>query len=199
MFETVPKLRDECQALRGRQTNDLIRSEQFHASSLRERGRGGKASERPSGESGQPRLVSVALQRSLRHLRLVAPDFDIILLTPGPRQIVGRLHSQPVVRVRPSSLFQPDCHFRRYPGSAVDDAGQGVAGYAQDFGPFGHARPKGSRQASLVERPGCGGFFMGMLSFLSSGSPSNQRRTRPRRQSGKQSASCNFKSGARCW
>src|SRR5947208_12384198 len=32
VFETVPKLRDEGQPLRGRQTNDLIGSEQFHAS-----------------------------------------------------------------------------------------------------------------------------------------------------------------------
>ncbi len=29
-------------------------------------------------------------------------------------QIVGRLRPQPVARVRPSCLFQTDCHFRRY-------------------------------------------------------------------------------------
>jgi hypothetical protein len=31
MFETIPKLRDERQAFRGRQMNDFIRSEHFHA------------------------------------------------------------------------------------------------------------------------------------------------------------------------
>ena len=31
MFQTVPKLRDQRQTFRGRQTNDLISSEQFHA------------------------------------------------------------------------------------------------------------------------------------------------------------------------
>jgi|GEM_PF-3448028 len=30
VFETIPKLRDERQTLRRRQTNDLVRSEQFH-------------------------------------------------------------------------------------------------------------------------------------------------------------------------
>jgi len=42
MFETVPKLRDERQALRGRQSNDLIGSERFHAFQPAKKGTGGQ-------------------------------------------------------------------------------------------------------------------------------------------------------------
>jgi hypothetical protein len=39
-----------------------------------------------------------------------------------------------------------------------------------------------------MEWPGCGGFFIGIAQFLSSGSPPNRRRTRHRHPGGKQSA-----------
>jgi hypothetical protein len=45
MFETIPKLRDERQTFRGRQTNDLIKSEQFHAFQPTKNRSGGQASE----------------------------------------------------------------------------------------------------------------------------------------------------------
>jgi hypothetical protein len=41
MFETVPKLRDERQTFRERQTNDLVRVSNSMLSSLRKRGPGG--------------------------------------------------------------------------------------------------------------------------------------------------------------
>jgi hypothetical protein len=63
-----------------------------------------------------------ALLKLQREFRLVAPDLYIVLMTPGLRQIVGRLDLQPVVRVRPSSFFQTYGHLGRYSGLAVDDA-----------------------------------------------------------------------------
>ena len=83
---------------------------------------------------------SMPPQQLQRKFRLVAPDLDIVLMTPGLRQIIGCLQPQPVVRVRPSGLLQPDRHFGRYPGLAVDDVGQRMACDAQDFRPVGHAQ-----------------------------------------------------------
>lgn len=52
MFETVPKLRDERQPFRGRQTNYLVRSEQFHASQRTENTGGRQGFRKCSRRSG---------------------------------------------------------------------------------------------------------------------------------------------------
>ena len=40
-----------------------------------------------------------------------------------------------------------------------------MAGYAQHFGPIGHAQAQGVKTASLIDWQGCVGFFMGHAQF----------------------------------
>ena len=58
-----------------------------------------------------------------------------------------------MIGVGPSSLLHADRHSRGDSGLAVDHARERVAGDAQDLRAFGYIE---------TERPGYGGFFMGM-------------------------------------
>ena len=54
MSETIPKLRDQRQTFRVRQTSDLVRSEQFHAFQINEKeDRGTRLNETRSASAGR--------------------------------------------------------------------------------------------------------------------------------------------------
>jgi hypothetical protein len=76
---------------------------------------------------------------------------DPVLMLAGLREIVGRLQAQPVIGVRPACFIQPNGHFRRYAGLAAQDTRESMAGTPSAFAPSVTVRPRGSRQASLME------------------------------------------------
>src|SRR4051812_50223665 len=67
-------------------------------------------------------------------------------------KIVSGLHPQPVVRIRPAGLLQPDRHFRRDPGLTVNDTRQRMAGHAQDSSSIGHTQAQ-LIKASVLDGP----------------------------------------------
>ena len=90
----------------------------------------------------------------------------LAFMLSGLHEIISSLHAQPGTVTAAESLFESDGHVRRNPCLAIDDTGQDMTRYSKCCRPFRNRQFQGSRQASLMERPGCGGFFIGMVTTL---------------------------------
>ncbi|SPF56143.1 hypothetical protein SBA4_790011 [Candidatus Sulfopaludibacter sp. SbA4] len=96
-----------------------------------------------------------------RRMMFVALHPNLVLVLAGLREIVGRLQAQPVAGVRPAGFLQPDGHFGRYAGTAVQDAREGVAGHTQHFGALGHVQAQRIKAAILDRVTRMRGVFHG--------------------------------------
>lgn len=74
---------------------------------------------------------------------LVGDDFDGALVAAGLGEVVGGLEAEPVSGVGPAGFFEADGHFGGDAGLAVEEAGERVAGDAEDGGGIGDGEAEG--------------------------------------------------------
>lgn len=83
-------------------------------------------------------------------------------MPPGLREIVGYLQPEPSFRTAAERLVEADCHLRRDTTFAVHQVVQGLAGCPQDSRRFGYRQSERLNAVVTNERPGWGGFFIGI-------------------------------------
>ena len=94
---------------------------------------------------------------------LVALDIDPILVLARLDEIVGRLPAQPELGIGPasfSSLMAISGETAAWPFHTRESVWRATS---NTFAASVTFRPSGSRQFSLMLRPGCGGLFIAML------------------------------------
>lgn len=74
---------------------------------------------------------------------VVGLDVDLVFVAAGLGEVVRSLEAEPEIGVGPTGFFEADGHFRRDGGVAIEQAGEGVAGDAEDAGGFGYAQAEG--------------------------------------------------------
>jgi hypothetical protein len=97
----------------------------------------------------------------LRRVLTLDLDFGLVLLGGG--EIVCKLHSQPRFLHAAECLRKPDSHLGADTGFSVNDVVKRLPGDAENICAAVTDRPSGSTQSCRTTRPGCTGFFMGMV------------------------------------
>lgn len=84
-------------------------------------------------------------------------------MTPSLRQVKRGLHAEPLIGIRPAGLSRRIAISGEIPAWPLMTRDSVCRATPNTFAPLVTVRPKGSRQASLIEKPGWGGFFIGMV------------------------------------
>lgn len=90
-------------------------------------------------------------------------------MAAGLGEVVGGLEAEPVGGVGPAGFFEADGHFGGDAGLAVEEAGEGVAGDAEDGGGLGDGEAEGGEAGVFDGGAGVRGGFHGHGAVTASG------------------------------